>query len=62
MYEEQLIRKIKGKTAGIKCGSIKPEDSGIGVLFTSLKKMNEPMYDELMNNYKAVMAEINKAK
>ena len=54
MYEEQLIRKIKGKISGIKNKTITKEDAKVGVLLNALKSLNRGMYDELLNNYKAV--------
>ena len=50
--EDLLIRKIKGIILGIKAGTKTPANGGAGEFFTKLKKVNEPMHDDLMNDYK----------
>lgn len=60
MYEEKLIRQITAKTGAIKRGSISPAEAGAGTLLNRLKDINFPMYEELMNNYKAAVELYNK--
>jgi hypothetical protein len=50
--EQELIRKITGKTHGIRTGSLTPEDAGVGRLLNLLKPINEGMYEELLNRYR----------
>lgn len=52
--EEQLIRKIKGGIMGIKTGTKTPAQ--VGPLLNQLKSINEGMYLELFNDYKAVIS------
>lgn len=52
--EEQLIRKIKGGIMGIKNNTKTPAE--VGPLLIRLKAVNVGMYDELMNDYKAVVS------
>lgn len=54
MQEEQLIRKIKGGIMGIKTGTKQPNE--VGPLLNRLKTVNEGMYLELFNDYKAVVS------
>lgn len=60
MYEEKLIRQITAKTGAIKRGSISPAEAGTGPLLNRLKDINLPMWEELMNNYKAAVESYNK--
>lgn len=53
--EDQLIKRIKGGIFAIKTKQKTPEDAGLGILFSRLKEINKPMYDELMNDYKATL-------
>jgi hypothetical protein len=53
--EDILIKKIKGGISAIKCGNKTPQEVGIGAFLNRLKTINKPMYDELMNDYKAVI-------
>lgn len=52
--EEQLIRKIKGGIMGIKNGTKQPNE--VGPLLNKLKPMNIGMYEELFNDYKAIVS------
>lgn len=54
-YEETLINKIKAATNNIRNKTKSPAEAGAGVFFKRLKEINEPMYDELMNNYRAAL-------
>ena len=55
MFEDQLIRKITGGIAAIKRGDKSPEDAKLGGMLNTLKGINLPMHEELMNNYKAAL-------
>ena len=55
MYEDQLIRKITGGIAAIKRGTKTPEEAGLGRMLNTLKTINLPMYEELLDNYKAAV-------
>ena len=58
--EEILIKKIKGSISAIKCKAKTPKEAGAGVFLNKLKNINKPMYDELMNDYKAVVIGLQK--
>ena len=51
--EYKLILKIKGGILGIKNGTKTPKE--IGKFLNLLKPLNKPMYEELLNDYKAVL-------
>ncbi len=55
---EQLEKKITGKIIAIKNGKETPAESGIGKLFARLKPIDEPLYEKLMEKYKAVTKEL----
>lgn len=63
-FEEQLISKIKGSIIALKIKSKTPAEAGAGKYLNKLKEINEPMYQELMQDYKAALliykGEINK--
>ena len=42
----------------LKTGTKTPQEVNIGSLFTKLRDINKPMYDELLNDYKAAMMSI----
>lgn len=50
--EERLIKKIKGGMGAIKRGEKTKLEASLGTSFTQLAKLNKPMYDELMEEYK----------
>jgi len=50
--EDLLIRKINGGINAIKGGRKSPQEAQLGALLNRLKKVNEPMYDDLMVKYK----------
>lgn len=58
--EDICIQKIESGIRAIKNGTKKPSEANCGFFFTKLKPLNEGMYDDLMNDYKAVMLEYNK--
>lgn len=49
---------IKTKMLAIKSKNLTPKDSGIGKLINKLKLMNEPLYDELLAEYKKILYSI----
>lgn len=50
---EILIKKIKGGIMGIKNGTKQPQE--VGKFLNMLKDINKPMYEELLNDYKAAL-------
>lgn len=52
-------RKIRTKMNLIKNGELEPKNSNIGILFNSLKKLDEPLYDELIFKYKEILKKRN---
>lgn len=57
--EQQLIKKIKGGIMGIKNGTKTAAE--VGKFLNMLQGINKPMYEELLNDYKAAL-EIAKNK
>jgi hypothetical protein len=55
--EERLIANIRNGIRAIKLGLKTPKEASIGTQFTRLKELNKPMYDELLNDYTAVVNE-----
>lgn len=53
--EEIIIKKIRGGILGMKMKTKTPAD--VAVWLNKLKVVNQPMYDELFNNYKAAKLE-----
>jgi hypothetical protein len=62
MYEEKLIRVIKGGTAAINRLEKSPAAAGLGKSLNALAKINPGMAEELMNNYKAACEKYKNAK
>lgn len=60
--EEICIQKIEAGIRAIKNGTKTPQETECGKFFTKLKPLNEGMYDDLMNNYKAVVKKHNDTK
>lgn len=58
--EDLYIKNVRNAIRAIKMGTKKPEDTNVGFNLNKLKTVNEPMYDELLNDYKAVLAEYKK--
>lgn len=58
--EQTLIRKIKGAMMGIKIGSKTPKDANVGLYLNKLKDLNQPMYDQLLSEYKTLLETIKK--
>jgi len=55
--EELYIKNVRNSIRAIKLGTKKPEDTGIGFNLNKLKTVNVGMFEELMNDYKAVLKE-----
>lgn len=53
--EELLIKKIEAGIRKIRNGNALPAEINLGVLFNKLKPINPYMYQDLLNNYKAVL-------
>lgn len=53
--EELLIKKIEAGIRSIKHGTATPADAKVGVFLNKLKPINLAMYEDLLNNYKAVV-------
>ena len=58
--EDLYIKNVKNAIRAIKLGTKKPEDTNVGFNLNKLKTVNEPMYDDLLNDYKAVLIEYKK--
>lgn len=55
--EDLYIKNINNAIRGIKLGTKKPEETNIGFNLNKLKEVNEGMYLDLLNDYKAVLTE-----
>jgi translation elongation factor EF-1beta len=55
--EELYIKNVRNAIRAIKLGTKKPEETNIGFNLNKLKTVNVGMFEELMNDYKAVLAE-----
>ncbi len=55
--EEILIRQIEGGIRGIRMGTKTPQTADLNSKLEKLKKLNEPMYDELNQKYIEVVKE-----
>lgn len=51
----EIERKIVAKMGAIKRKEVTPKDSGIGVLFSSLRTLDLPLYESLVSDYKKVL-------
>ena len=53
--EDLLIKKIEAGIRAIRRGTATPETAKVGVFLNKLKSINPGMYQDLLNNYKAVI-------
>jgi hypothetical protein len=53
MFEEKLIRQVKGGLLGMKQGTKKPEE--VFGRLNILKRYNQYMFEELLNEYKKLL-------
>lgn len=51
----EFERKIRAKMGAIKRGEMTPKESGIGVLFSSLLRVDLAMYEGLVAEYKKIL-------
>ena len=49
-----LEAKIRGRIRDVKAGTLKPKDSGLGILFKRLKELDEASHSVLIQQYKLV--------
>ena len=56
----KLEKEIRIKMMGIKSGKVTPGESGIGKLINLMKSIDEPLYNEIMIEYKGILATITK--
>ena len=59
MYEEKVIRIITAAIVDIKRGEKSPADTNAGKMLNQLKTMNMPMYEDLLEKYKAAVESYN---
>ncbi len=60
-HEKNLIKlekEIRIKMINIKSGKITPGESGIGKLINLLKPLDEPLYNNIMSEYKGIIVSI----
>lgn len=55
-----LIRNIEAGIRGIKMGTKIPSNANVGVNLNKLKEINDGLYDDYFQKYKAVLDEYNK--
>jgi hypothetical protein len=56
----KLEKDIIAKKLAIRSRKETPASSGIGKLINLMKKLDEPLYDKLMKEYKELLEEIKK--
>jgi hypothetical protein len=56
----KLEKEIRIKMMVIKSGKVTPAESGIGKLINLMKSIDEPLYNEIMIEYKGILATIKK--
>ncbi|MEJ0056034.1 MAG: hypothetical protein WDN75_10470 [Bacteroidota bacterium] len=62
MTERELLKlegTIRKKMEDIKKQRVSLKDSGIGGLLNSMKKVDEALYDQLLAEYKKIVADSN---
>lgn len=57
--EDILIRKIKGGINAINGGRKSPKEAELGSSLNRLKGINEPMYEDLIAQYKDAVTKYN---
>jgi hypothetical protein len=57
--EDVYVKNIENAIRAIKNRAKSPAEAKAGINFKLLKEVNEPMYDKLMAEYKAVVSEFN---
>ena len=58
--EDAYVKAIKRGINSINTGEKTPKDSNVASNLNRLKKVNEGMYDDYLNNYKATLIEYKK--
>ncbi len=56
-YEEKTIHKIKVAIRDIRVGKLAPADAKCAPMLDLIKRVNLPMYEDLINDYKAAVIE-----
>jgi hypothetical protein len=54
----KLEKEIKSRMIQIKNKKITPAESGIGKLINFAKKLDEPLFDKLMSEYKKILSQL----
>jgi hypothetical protein len=54
----RLEKEIRGKFLQLKLKKVTPAESGIGRLLNLMKAFDEPLFDELMKEYKVILANL----
>ena len=59
-YLNLLEKRIRGKFLSLKLGTSSIKDAKIGILLNPLKNLDEPLYNQLFNEYKSIIEQSNK--
>jgi len=54
-YLNLLEKRIRGKFLSLKSGTSSIKDAKIGILLNPLKTLDEPLYNQLLNEYKNII-------
>lgn len=54
-YLNLLEKRIRGKFLSLKLGTSSIKDAKIGILLNPLKTLDEPLYNQLLNEYKNII-------
>ncbi len=58
--EETYVKHIECGIRAIKLRTKKPEEANVGKYLNKLKELNDGLYDDLLTNYKKILAEYKK--
>ena len=60
--ERIYIKKIEGVIRGVRIGTKKPEEVNIHLLLNGLKKINEGLAEDYLNEYIEIVRKLNNQK
>ena len=58
--EETYVKHIECGIRAIKLRTKKPEEANVGKYLNKLKELNDGLYDDLLTNYKKILADYKK--
>lgn len=58
--EETYVKHIECGIRAIKLRTKKPEEANVGKYLNKLRELNDGLYDDLLTNYKKILADYKK--